>query len=196
MQLKKAVSLLGVLGAILCSIPASAQVFSDDFEGETKELNALLDNWTVSDGAVDVIGTGFFDLRPPRTTYLDLDGTMSDAGKITTNMIFAPGDYVLSFDLSGNARGFPDDSVTVSLGSYSETFTLPSSALFSTYVRNVSVLAPSQLMFDHAGGDNVGILLDNVAVHEANAAVPEPSALLYGLALAPIGLALRRRFRK
>lgn len=196
MQVKKVISLLGALGAIICTMPASAQVFSDDFDGEVLELNASLDNWTVSDGTVDVIGTGFFDLRPPRFRYLDLDGSSGDAGKITTNMVFAPGNYVLSFDLSGNARNGANDSVTVSLGSYSEMFTLPGTAGFSTYIRNVNVAGSSQLMFDHAGGDLLGLLLDNVVVREATTAVPEPSALLYGLALAPVGLALRRRFRK
>lgn len=189
-------SLLGVMGVLAGSTCASAQVFLDNFDGEALGLNQSLDNWAVSDGTIDVIGTGFFDLRPPRFRYLDMDGSTSNAGKITTNQVFAAGNYILSFDLSGNGRNSAMDTVRISLGGYSESISLAGTDPFATYVRNVNVAAPSQLIFDHAGGDNIGLLLDNVVVREANAAVPEPSALLYGLALAPVGLALRRRFRK
>src|SRR6185369_701534 len=153
LTMKKLAPLFGVMAILACGASASAAGFSDNFDGEALGLNQSLDNWTVSDGTIDVIGTGFFDLRPPRFRYLDLDGSTGDAGKITTNMVFAPGNYTLSFDLSGNARNDSNDTVAVSLGSYSESITLPGTAPFSTYIRNVSVAAPAQLVFDHAGGD-------------------------------------------
>lgn len=51
-------------------------------------------------------------------------------------------------------------------------------------------LLGQSIVFDQAGGDNVGLILDSVTLTEA----PEPgSVLLMGLGLAGIGLLRRRR---
>jgi len=181
--------------AMAASASAGATVlFNDDFDSEALALNTSLSQWTVSNGTIDVIGSRFFNFYPGNGHYLDLDGSTRNAGKITTNTLFSltPGmTYLLDFDLGGSTRG-DTNSVVVSLGSYSETFTLASGASLQHVTRAITVLGgmSSSLSFDHAGGDNMGLILDNVNV----SAVPEPSTyalLLAGLGL--IGFSVRRR---
>lgn len=166
-------------------------LFTDSFDSEALGLNQSLDNWTVSDGTIDVVGTGFFDFYPGNGNYLDLDGSTGNAGIITTNVAFnlLPGLYTLSFQLGGNARNTGTDTVTVSLGTvFSEVFTLAGNAGLQNITRNFSLTSAAgtaPLMFNHAGGDNVGLLLDDVLLDftRATSAVPEPSSLaLLGLA--------------
>lgn len=171
-------------------------LFEDNFNAEARKLNTTLSNWTVSNGSIDVIGTGYFDFYPGNGNYLDLDGSSRNAGKITTLTSFAlnPGfTYLLSFDLGGSKRG-DSNSVNVALGNFSETFTLASSAGWQNITRSITVQGDmsSRLSFDHAGGDNMGLILDNVSV----TAVPEPET--YALMLAGLGLVgfvARRRMR-
>lgn len=183
--------------ALAASASAHANLlFEDTFNAETRALNSSLSNWTVSNGSIDVIGTGYFDFYPGNGNYLDLDGSTRNAGRITTVTSFAlnPGvTYLLSFDLGGSKRG-DSNSVNVALGNFSETFTLASSAGWQNVTRSISVLGDmsSRLSFDHAGGDNMGLILDNVSV----TAVPEPET--YALMLAGLGLMgfmVRRRVR-
>ena len=130
-------------------------------------------NWTVTEGSVDLIGTdaagtAFSDLLPGNGLYLDLDGTVGNAGRLESRATFtlAPGDYELQFDLAGSQRSFgnANNEVTVTLGDFSETFTLSNSEPFSTISRTLIITdqTNAKLIFDHAGNDNVGLLLDNV----------------------------------
>ena len=191
--------LLTLLFSTVLAASASAHanlLFEDNFNAEARELNTTLSNWTVSNGSIDVIGTGYFDFYPGNGNYLDLDGSSRNAGKITTLTSFAlnPGfTYLLSFDLGGSKRG-DSNSVNVALGNFSETFTLASSAGWQNITRSITVQGDmsSRLSFDHAGGDNMGLILDNVSV----TAVPEPET--YALMLAGLGLMgfmVRRRVR-
>ena len=136
-----------------------------------------LPNWTVTEGFVDLVGTDavgtqFSDILPSDGLYLDLDGSASNAGRIESNTTFslAPGDYELRLDLAGSQRG-DTNTVTVSLGSeFSEDFTLDSSAPFTTITRVITITDSfeGKLSFDHAGGDNFGLLLDNVFLTDLN----------------------------
>lgn len=192
-------SLIPALALALFTTSAAQAIplFSDNFNGEAQALNTSLDNWTVSDGTIDVIGTGFFDFYPGNGNYLDLDGSSGNAGKITTNSSFSflAGTYTLRFDLGGSTRG-DSNTMTVALGSFfSETFTLPSSAPLQTITRTFtfgSSNGTGALSFDHTGGDNLGLILDNVLLDfRAPTTVPEPSTLAL-LSLAGL-LGLRRR---
>jgi hypothetical protein len=50
------------------------------------------------------------------------------------------------------------------------------------------------LSFENAGGDNIGMLLDNVKVEQHVAAIPEPQTYaLMGMGLLAVGFAARRR---
>lgn len=185
-----------LIGVFLVQVPlANANVvFSDNFNSENGGVGVLnytgFANWTVSGGAVDLIGNGFFDFFPANGLYVDLDGSQNNAG-IMTSILVAPGKYIFSFDLAGSQRG-DTNTVNVSFGDYAEAITLASSVPFTTYTKTVNVTALSNtIVFDHAGGDNIGLLLDNVSV----STVPLPSALvLLGSGLVGL-MGLRRRGR-
>ena len=91
----------------------------------------------------------------------------SRRGVVATKTTFPlpPGTYRLSFDIAGNHRGGPADSVTVSLGAvFSELFTRNSGDALAMIQRDIVVGSDTsgKIVFDHAGGDNIGILLNSV----------------------------------
>ena len=200
MTIRKSLAILVALaGLSLAGAANAAIIFSDNFDAEnggTGVINyASFAKWTVSDGTVDLIGNGYFDFLPGNGLYVDMDGTSNNAGKLTSIAInLAAGTYTLQFDLAGNRRNGATESVTiqVNMGSLlNEVISLPQNAPFTTYQYTFSVAAPTvvNLSFEGAGGDNIGMLLDNVSV-----SIPEPGTLaLLGLSLVGMGLARRRR---
>ncbi len=154
---------------------AGAPLVADGFDGENGGVAvnnyAAFASWNVAAGSVD-LSEGYVPLTPG--LYVDLDGSTGDAGRLESAVAFAlaPDAYRLSFDLAGNQRGdqYGPDVVTVTLGGgYAEPFTLPANAPFVTVVRAIAIASPTTavLAFDHAGGDNVGLFLDNVALCRA-----------------------------
>jgi hypothetical protein len=175
---------------------ATITSFSDGFESElagTPSLNySAFSNFNVTIGTVDLVSTPQFGITcaGPGATCVDLDGSQNQAGTLQTKDQFAAGNYTLSFDISGNQRGGSADVLTVSLGSYSQLFTLNPSDPFQTIFADVLVPSLSFLTFSLQGSDNVGIILDNVAVR----AVPGPLAGAGLVPLLGLGiLAMRRR---
>ncbi|WP_217385551.1 Ig-like domain-containing protein [Dolichospermum sp. UHCC 0259] len=149
-------------------------LFQDNFDSENNGRGQLnysnLINWNIADGTIDLIGNGSNDLLPGNGLYLDLDGTNRNAGNLVSQKTFTlnPGIYTLQFSLAGSQRG-DRNSVTVSFADiFSETFTLDSNAPFTTYTRTISVAnsTTGNLILDHAGGDNRGLLLDNVKLSQ------------------------------
>ncbi|WP_375480116.1 PEP-CTERM sorting domain-containing protein [uncultured Nostoc sp.] len=68
----------------------------------------------------------------------------------------------------------------VSLGNlFNETITLPSTANFTTFTRNITVTSATtaKLAFDGFGGDNIGLLLDDVKFTKTTS-VPEPTNII------------------
>jgi hypothetical protein len=200
---------IGFLAASLLSVSASASViFIDNFDTEAgaagvSSLNySSFANWTVSDGTVDVVATpNGYGITCVGATgkCVDLDGSTGNAGKLTSSLLsLTAGTYSLSFDISGNQRGGAADSFTFALGGFlNESFSLAPSAPWQTITRTFTLSANSanNIIFNHAGGDNIGVMLDNVSLSKVN--VPEPASLaMFGLGLIGLGFARRRQARK
>ncbi len=150
-------------------------LFYDNFDQENNGVGQPnyfgFTQWNVVGGSVDLIGNGFFDLYPGNGLYVDLDGSTGNAGRMETKTEFTltPATYVLEFQLGGSQRG-DTNTVEVSLGSvYSESFTLPSATPLTTYTRSIPVASTTsaRIVFDHAGGDNVGLILAEVRLSRA-----------------------------
>jgi hypothetical protein len=190
-----------ICAASVCasSVSFAQIVFQDDFNAENGGVGtvnyAAFANWTVSDGSVDLIGNGFFDFFPGNGLYVDLDGATANAGVLTSAPIaVSPGSYQLQFNL-GCGCGFGNDSMLVTLGGdFSETFDATdagASPNFNVITRPIQVTSAGSvsLVFDHAGGDNFGLVIDNVSLTRL---VPEPASFVL-LSLSAIGLLARRR---
>ena len=90
-------------------------------------------------------------------------------------------EYELQFDLAGNQRNGNAESVDVSVGAlFSEQFSLDENDPFTTYTRQISVDSPTSesIVFSGAGGDNIGMLLDNVKFTQLDCPVPVAGELL------------------
>jgi len=156
--------------------------FRDNFDSENNKIGELnytsFSNWSVPDGAVDLVGEGFvydgvdFDFWPGNGQYVDLDGTTDKAGNFVTKTTFSllPGKYNLEFSLAGSNRG-DRNTVTVTLGNiYSETFTKDSDEPFEKISREIIVSSNTnvKLTFSHTGSDQYGLLLDDVQLSTQN----------------------------
>lgn len=190
----------------LAALPAARAivVFSDGFQSEPNAtiLNYnSFDHWTVSDGTVDLLGAGYFGVVTPTIT-VDLDGSSGNAGILTsTAQSLSAGNYVLSYQLAGSQRG-DTNTVLVSMSGISganQSHTLASSTGLTTFTLNFSLggAASSSIVFENLGGDNVGLVLDNVKLErvEPQAPVPDGGATvsLLGAALAAFCVCRRRR---
>ena len=142
-------------------------------------------NWSVIEDTVDLLSDdpefGFNSLcadalgipDPGEIQCVDLDGSNNNAGAIETKVAFnlLPGTVRVMFDLAGSQRDLfvEPNTVTVSLSTgggsvFSEDLSKFFDDPFETITRDIALAAPTAatLIFDHAGGDNVGLLLDNV----------------------------------
>ncbi|MCU0868446.1 MAG: PEP-CTERM sorting domain-containing protein [Burkholderiales bacterium] len=177
----------------------AAVLFSDDFNAENGGAASLgytgFAAWTISAGSVDLIGNGSFDFYPGNGLYVDLDGSTSDAGTMTTAAEFAllPGTYQLSFLLGNNGNGSNRFDVSVG-GAFSEAFTKQGNTLESiSRTFSVTSATVGRIVFAHAGGDNAGAIIDDVKL-EALRVVPEPSTWAFAaLGLGLAAAATRRR---
>ncbi|UCG59883.1 MAG: hypothetical protein JSU70_10255 [Phycisphaerales bacterium] len=194
-------------------------IFSDNFDAENGGGFALnydaFAQWSLVDPTVDLIGNGDYDWYPGHGLYVDMDGSSLDAGKITSMRIPAdPGLYTLKFSLAGcywdpakyghealdmvtvEVNGSTAGSLTAGNVLFSETYSLPWDQGFTAYSVDFSVPDTSSHLtvsfegFAKDGGDNIGMLVDDVAI----AAVPAPGAVLLGsIGVSLVGWLRRRR---
>jgi hypothetical protein len=190
--------ILAAAAAIVLSTGAqAAAVFSDTFDADALQLNAVPTNWTLGNaGAVDVIGApGFFDLLPGNGRYVDLDGSNGLAGLLQTSFASDAGTlYTATFQLGGNQRDGSTDAVTVNFGSATLTLPIGATDPFTTYsISTTSTGGALQLSFLDGRDGNIGALLDNVSI----TAVPEPTSVALMLAgIAALAFSARRRGRR
>jgi hypothetical protein len=162
---------------------ASNTLLEDDFDSENEgspgpNFDRFL-HWNVTRGCVDLIGPGWYEVYPGHGLYVDLDGSCESAGRLESKSLFTltPGLYELQFDLGNNPdSGDVANTVKVSLGSvYREGFTVTGEQPLTRFRRLITVSEPTTgtLVFDHAGADMQGIILDRVVLSWT----PRPSAL-------------------
>jgi hypothetical protein len=200
----KAVLLTAFL-CLLTGVPAGAAViFSDNFDASLPSsiLNASVPDWSATNGTVDYIKTGGYGISCVGGVggCIDLDGSTADSADFawgTPITFFAGNAYSLSYTISGNQRILTaSDTVAVTLGSVTVSHTLPGNATFQSF--NL-FFAPGStfvgsVVFSNAGGDNIGVILDNVTLESRNpqGEVPEPSTY----ALVGLGLVAAAFFRR
>ncbi len=193
---------LGVATLLFAGLSSAGTIFTDGFESNAVGGNTTLNGWTLVRPSVDVIAHGSSFKCATGNRCVDLDGTATpgSAGYIetTSSFTFSAGlTYTMTFWLSENQRGFfGPDTVTACLGSsVCSNYTLPAQTLTNSHFAQYTLVfagdgSTGKLSFNHAGGDNVGIILDDVQLSDNS--VPEPGTfVLIGTALAFVGL--RRR---
>ena len=200
--------------ATLALLPAAfgATVLSENFDELTAQtgVTSVGAFSTINGTNVDIVGPGngfgALCVNPPESgNCVDMDGSGGNPiGQLQSNMAFANGNYLLSFDLIGNQRTDSpvDSSVTVTFGNYTQTFNLSEFDDTDGIVINQAVTVSgglhANLLFvsNDPAGDVQGELLDNVLITTPAAGVPEPSSMLLlgsGLLFGAIALARRRR---
>jgi hypothetical protein len=165
---------LGLLATFIVPTVVCADVIllDDNFNYENKGRAALnysgFENWIVTRGTVDLIGNGSYDFYPGNGLYVDLDGSSRLGGKLESEKSFVldPGTYELRFDIANNNSATQDrNTMTVTLGDiYRERFTRSGKSPFQTIVQTINIVTPTRgrLVFDQSGGDNDGIIIDNI----------------------------------
>jgi hypothetical protein len=205
----KSLAAATVLLASVATAPSAhaAVIFSDDFhsEGQATNYNSFA-NWNVAVGTVDSIGTGFFDFYPGNGNYVDLDGSSTQLGTLSSKTIFGAGTYKISFSLGAYTyQGqYPLEGTRVSIGTWNTTITPAVDSSFNpgAPLQNYSFIVTTNggaLNFEAVNpqnpgqGTNVGNILDNVQV----SSVPESSTwIMMLIGFAGIGLITFRRTRK
>lgn len=194
--------LAAALGASLLTMSAGTAtavptvVFEDNFDSEAGGLNTMLDNFTILQGSVDVIGCSGTGL------CVDLDGS---SGRTPPTIIqtaafnFLAGEsYNLSFLISTSSTSL--ESFRVSIGDlFDQTYSGYAPGLNPTESFTVAADTSAALRFELLEtNNNFGPYLDNVSlVRTADPdpdpdPVPGPGAIAL-LGLGVLGIGLRRR---
>jgi RHS repeat-associated protein len=156
---------------------------SEDITGQVLNYNSLR-KWSVTRGSIDMFGNAL-TAGDGVGMVLELDGSSMSAARLETrNALALPaGDYTFYFNMGGNINN-ASDQMTVSLGSfYNETFVVPGTVSLDTATRAFSLGSPTSavLKYDHAGGDNHGIFLDQILLVVTNDITPnQPPQVVAG----------------
>lgn len=162
--------------AVVSALSMQAQVFTENFESYSAPSGSLtgvgtagtFGPWTVSAGSIEILNS--YPGLPARggTQNLDMDGGTSSAGTINRTFTATAGaTYTLTYFYAGNQRGGSPDTMTVSLGLNSVTHSnVPSAQGYTlgTISWTAASTGTANVTFATTGGDNVGILLDDVTL--------------------------------
>lgn len=203
MKFRSLIAAFALVAGLATQPAQAALVLFDDFNSETPAQGlsyTSFDNWTVTAGSVDLIGTpGFFDFYPGNGHYVDLNG--SNYGQLTSNIVFGPGTYTLTFLLGGSTggQGLVDTSTKttlITLGDFNASIPLAFNAGLTSQSFTFTTATAGSLVFTSvAGGDSrVGNILDNVSLATA---APEPATwAMMLLGFAGVAFVAYRRSRR
>ncbi len=196
------------VGLACVAAPAAGSVlFADNFDADESASILNFDrfiNWQVVDGTVDYIRNGGYGLTcMDGGGCVDLDGSTSNGGRLVskTAFTFAPGTtYRMSVTFSGNQRNSTSNDriawgLTDAVGDYfAAVSNIPASQPYATQWLEIAGVSGTRNLFVqdwNPGGDNIGVVLDNVLL-ETMPTIPEPASLaLLGASL--LGFAAQRR---
>lgn len=188
------ISTLGVAALAQFASPAGAvSLINENFNAVTQggSVTGTVGAFTVSDGNVDVIGNGFFDLYPGNGNYIDLNGNTGGTLTSTASYTLDAGS-TLSFDFGSNTNsGIPTSTSVFFGGANIGTVNASPSATFSTFNYTFASAANGQLSFVSANAGFGGVVIDNVQLATA---VPEPSEIPGMLLFAGGAFMLRRKY--
>jgi hypothetical protein len=191
--MKKYTTLMFFLAAAIVGATSvnGATVFKDNFNSENggsanfSTFNYYrFANWDVfsmvghSDGSVDLIGNGYFDAYPGNGLFVDLSGSTTSDGILTTKKAFGAGVYDLTFNLGPNPSPY-GNTITVALGDWSTTIDCKgsTSGMLGLYTyRIVSSLGGHLSFYDLAQVNTAGAVLDNVVLDSAPPASTPPAS--------------------
>ncbi len=202
---------LVVWGTILLGVASTANatnLFSENFDSlpfglysalpEPGSSGSALGHFTVTSGSVDLLGGGFAFLCVAPTTSLCVDINGNEAGTIASPPIsLAPGNYTLTYVVTGSQRQAVQASATVSLGSlFSQLYTYPYTFVPTGPTSNpIVVTAPTvvQLIISSDTAGATGLIFDSISLDTADVAIPEPGSLTASGLMLLVPLFLRKR---
>jgi hypothetical protein len=186
--------------SLASSFAHAVPIFSDNFDSYGTTLNwapPVSSGWAITNGTVDLVPNNSYNnilCMGNAGNCVDLDGSSFRSGLFSHGVNLTGGQtYNLTFNLAGNMRGYPGNSVAVAFGTSTMNIgPLNSSASYSLYTLAFTPTSNGifNFSFQDNSSNNVGAVLDNVTVEAVAPAVvtpvPEPST--YGMMLAGLGL--------
>jgi hypothetical protein len=206
------------IGLVGTAAANAAVVLSDTFTGCGAACTPNTLNWpgdgvftsdsgpatgpTPNNASVDLVGpSNPFGITSvsPSLNVVDMDGTTGSgnvpSGILQSNASLSTGDYTVTFWLSGNQRGAPPVSLSVTIGSETQTFgPLASSAPWTFETLHFTGVSGPLFFIGSGPSDQQGDLIGDVSVLTG---IPEASTcMMTGLGFAGLGFAAFRKGRK
>ena len=151
--------------------PVSPYVFYEDFEKNPWALNSTPIGWSVTNGTVDIGNINSWTGYPNSYdgTVVDLDGSTGKSGRLSLSQFLQAGKtYRLTYSIAGNWRSSEGDYLEVSFGDAKTGYNVAANQLFEQKTLDFTPNSSGSysIQFQNSGGDNIGVLLDNIGVQE------------------------------